>query len=213
MTFSSVRSKQKKFDRTFYKKMPYWISTKKKRTICLLLTVLVPLVCVIVVSLFPHQDIVDMVFSYIFSILLPLALFAIVFLIMFANDRNACVRAAVGKYSDNLLLGSTQLVYTYHNRTDSLYLRYEDVIPYDRINRIIIFPKLDLLVLETGGSFTVYEGNTVRHHTEFAGPAANELTRVDIPLVYPDNNLFLQQLQQATGRSILQNDTNNPDVL
>ena len=64
-----------------------------------------------------------MVFSYIFSILLPLALFAIVFLIMFANDRNACVRAAVGKYSDNLLLGSTQLVYTYHNRTDSLYLR------------------------------------------------------------------------------------------
>lgn len=63
-----------------------------------------------------------MVFSYIFSILLPLALFAIVFLIMFANDRNACVRAAVGKYSDNLLLGSTQLVYTYHNRTDSLYL-------------------------------------------------------------------------------------------
>lgn len=41
----------------------------------------------------------------------------------------------------------------------------------------------------------------------------NELTRVDIPLVYQDNDLFLQQLQQATGRSIMRNDTDNPDAL
>ena len=76
-----------------------------------------------------------------------------------------------------------------------------------------VFPKMNLVAIEAGGTLTTYENNRVQERTEFSGPAANELTRVDIPLVYPDNNLFLQQLQQAAGCPILQNNTNNPDVL
>lgn len=99
------------------------------------------------------------------------------------------------------------------NRRETRNYRYEVVVPYDRISRIVLFPKMDLVAIEAGGTLTTYENNRVEERPEFSGPTANELTRVDIPLVYPDNNLFLQQLQQAAGRSILQNDTNNPDVL
>lgn len=213
MTFSSVHSKQKEFDRTFYKKMPYWISTKKKRTIWVLFSVLIP--ALFVTYAFFHQpaDSFIALLSYLTAGLFPLLFFAPVLIFMFANDRNAAMRPVVGRYGDELLLDVDKLVYTYLNQRDTRNYRHEVVIPYDRISRIVLFPKMNLVAIEAGGTLTTYENNRVQERTEFAGPAANELTRVDIPLVYPDNNLFLQQLKQVTGRPILQNDTNNPDVL
>lgn len=132
---------------------------------------------------------------------------------MFKNDRNAAMRPVVGRYGDELLLDADKLVYAYLNRRETRNYRHEVVIPYDRISRIVLFPKMNLVAIEAGGTLTTYENNRVQERTEFSGPAANELTRVDIPLVYPDNNLVLQQLQQAAGCPILQNNTNNPDVL
>lgn len=213
MTFSSVRNKQKKFDHTFYKRMPFWISTRKKRTIWVLFSVLVP--ALFVTYAFFHQptDSFIALLLYLTAVLFPLLFFAPVLIFMFKNDRNAAMRPVVGRYGDELLLDADKLVYAYLNRRETRNYRHELVIPYDRISRIVLFPKMNLVAIEAGGTLTTYENNRVQERTEFSGPAANELTRVDIPLVYPDNNLFLQQLQQAAGRPILQNNTNNPNVL
>lgn len=213
MTFSSVRSKQKEFDRTFYKKMPFWVSTRRKRTIWVLFSVLVPVLSATWAFFHQPADSSIALLLYLTAVLFPLLFFAPVLIFMFANDHNAAMRPVVGRYGDELLLDADKLVYAYLNQRDTRNYRHEVVIPYDRISRIVLFPKMNLVVIEAGGTLTTYENNRVQERTEFYGPAANELTRVDIPLVYPDNDLFLQQLQQATGRSILQNDTNNPDVL
>lgn len=213
MTFSSVRSKQKKFDHTFYKKMPYWISTKKKRTIWVTLAILVPALWLLYLLPRLPADPYDAADYCVLAIAVSFIFFAPVLIFMFANDRNAAMRPVVGRYGDELLLDADKLVYAYLNRRETRNYRHEVVIPYDRISRIVLFTKMDLVAIEAGGTLTTYENNRVQERTEFAGPAANELTHVDIPLVYPDNNLFLQQLQQAAGRPILQNNTNNPDVL
>lgn len=213
MTFSSVRSKQKEFDRTFYKKMPFWVSTRRKRAMWVLLSVLVP--ALFVTYAFFHQptDSFIALLLYLTAVLFPLLFFAPILIIMFKNDRNAAMRPVVGRYEDKLLLDANKLVYTYMNRRETRNYRHEVVIPYDRISRIVLFTKMNLVAIKAGGIFTTYENNREQERTEFAGPFANELTRVDIPLVYQDNDLFLQQLQQATGRSIMRNDTDNPDAL
>lgn len=213
MTFSSVRSKQKEFDNTFYKKMPFWVSTRRKRTMWVLFSVLVPVL--FVTYAFSHQpaDSFVALLLYLTAVLFPLLFFAPILIIMFKNDCNAAMRPVVGRYEDKLLLDANKLVYTYMNRRETRNYRHEVVIPYDRISRIVLFTKMNLVAIKAGGIFTTYENNRVQERTEFAGPFANELTRVDIPLVYQDNDLFLQQLQQATGRSIMRNDTDNPDAL
>ena len=213
MTFSSVRSKQKEFDHTFYKKMPFWISTRKKRTIWVLFSVLVPVLFVMYAFFHQPTDSFIALLLYLTAVLFPLLFFAPVLIFMFKNDRNAAMRPVVGRYGDELILDADKLVYTYMNRRETRNYRHEVVIPYDRISRIVLFTKMNLVAIKTGGIFTTYENNHVQERTEFAGPFANELTRVDIPLVYQDNDLFLQQLQQATGRSIMRNDTDNPDAL
>lgn len=213
MTFFSVRSKQKEFDRTFYKKMPFWVSTRRKRTIWVLFSVLVPVLSATWAFFHQPTDSFIALLLYLTAVLFPLLFFAPILIFMFKNDRNAAMRPVVGRYGDELLLDADKLVYTYMNRRETRNYRHEVVIPYDRISRIVLFTKMDLVAIKAGGIFTTYENNRVQGRTEFAGPAANELTRVDIPLVYQDNDLFLQQLQQATGRSIIRNDTDNPDVL
>lgn len=213
MTFSSVRSKQKKFDHTFYKKMPFWVSTRRKRTIWVTLAILVPALWLLYLLPRLPADPYDAADYCVLAIAVSFIVFAPILIIMFKNDRNAAMRPVVGRYGDELLLDADKLVYAYLNRRETRNYRHEVVIPYDRISRIVLFPKMNLVAIEAGGTLTTYENNRVQERTEFAGPATNELTRVDIPLVYPDNNLFLQQLQQAAGRPILQNNTNNPDVL
>lgn len=213
MTFSSVCSKQKEFDRTFYKKMPFWVSTRRKRTIWVLFSVLVPVLSATWAFFHQPTDSFIALLLYLTAVLFPLLFFAPILIFMFKNDRNAAMRPVVGRYGDELLLDADKLVYTYMNRRETRNYRHEVVIPYDRISRIVLFTKMDLVAIKAGGIFTTYENNRVQERTEFAGPAANELTHVDIPLVYQDNDLFLQQLQQATGRSIIRNDTDNPDVL
>lgn len=213
MTFSSVRSKQKKFDHTFYKKMPFWVSTRRKRTIWVTLAILVPALWLLYLLPRLPADPYDAADYCVLAIAVSFIVFAPILIIMFKNDRNAAMRPVVGRYGDELLLDADKLVYAYLNRRETRNYRHEVVIPYDRISRIVLFPKMNLVAIEAGGTLTTYENNRVQERTEFSGPAANELTRVDIPLVYPDNNLFLQQLQQAAGRPILQNNTNNPDVL
>lgn len=213
MTFSSVRSKQKKFDHTFYKKMPFWVSTRRKRTIWVTLAILVPALWLLYLLPRLPADPYDAADYCVLAIAVSFIVFAPILIIMFKNDCNAAMRPVVGRYGDELLLDADKLVYTYLNRRETRNYRHEVVIPYDRISRIVLFPKMNLVAIEAGGTLTTYENNRVQERTEFSGPAANELTRVDIPLVYPDNNLFLQQLQQAAGRPILQNNTNNPDVL
>lgn len=213
MTFSSVRSKQKKFDHTFYKKMPFWVSTRRKRTIWVTLAILVPALWLLYLLPRRPADPYDAADYCVLAIAVSFIVFAPILIIMFKNDCNAAMRPVVGRYGDELLLDADKLVYAYLNRRETRNYRHEVVIPYDRISRIVLFPKMNLVAIEAGGTLTTYENNRVQERTEFSGPAANELTRVDIPLVYPDNNLFLQQLQQAAGRPILQNNTNNPDVL
>lgn len=213
MTFSSVRSKQKKFDHTFYKKMPFWVSTRRKRTIWVTLAILVPALWLLYLLPRLPADPYDAADYCVLAIAVSFIVFAPILIIMFKNDCNAAMRPVVGRYGDELLLDADKLVYAYLNRRETRNYRHEVVIPYDRISRIVLFPKMNLVAIEAGGTLTTYENNRVQERTEFSGPAANELTRVDIPLVYPDNNLFLQQLQQAAGRPILQNNTNNPDVL
>ena len=213
MTFSSVRSKQKKFDHTFYKKMPFWVSTRRKRTIWVTLAFLVPALWLLYLLPRLPADPYDAADYCVLAIAVSFIVFAPILIIMFKNDCNAAMRPVVGRYGDELLLDADKLVYAYLNRRETRNYRHEVVIPYDRISRIVLFPKMNLVAIEAGGTLTTYENNRVQERTEFSGPAANELTRVDIPLVYPDNNLFLQQLQQAAGRPILQNNTNNPDVL
>ena len=213
MTFSSVRSKQKKFDHTFYKKMPFWVSTRRKRTIWVTLAILVPALWLLYLLPRLPADPYDASDYCVLAIAVSFIVFAPILIIMFKNDCNAAMRPVVGRYGDELLLDADKLVYAYLNRRETRNYRHEVVIPYDRISRIVLFPKMNLVAIEAGGTLTTYENNRVQERTEFSGPAANELTRVDIPLVYPDNNLFLQQLQQAAGRPILQNNTNNPDVL
>lgn len=213
MTFSSVRSKQKEFDNTFYKKMPFWVSTRRKRTMWVLFSVLVPVLFVTYAFFQQPADSFVALLLYLTAVLFPLLFFAPILIIMFKNDRNAAMRPVVGRYEDKLLLDANKLVYTYMNRRETRNYRHEVVIPYDRISRIVLFTKMNLVAIKAGGIFTTYENNRVQERTEFAGPFANELTRVDIPLVYQDNDLFLQQLQQATGRSIMRNDTDNPDAL
>ena len=213
MTFSSVRSKQKKFDHTFYKKMPFWVSTRRKRTIWVTLAILVPALWLLYLLPRLPADPSDAADYCVLAIAVSFIVFAPILIIMFKNDCNAAMRPVVGRYGDELLLDADKLVYAYLNRRETRNYRHEVVIPYDRISRIVLFPKMNLVAIEAGGTLTTYENNRVQERTEFSGPAANELTRVDIPLVYPDNNLFLQQLQQAAGRPILQNNTNNPDVL
>ena len=213
MTFSSVRSKQKEFDNTFYKKMPFWVSTRRKRTMWVLFSVLVPFLFVTYAFFHQPADSFVALLLYLTAVLFPLLFFAPILIIMFKNDRNAAMRPVVGRYEDKLLLDANKLVYTYMNRRETRNYRHEVVIPYDRISRIVLFTKMNLVAIKAGGIFTTYENNRVQERTEFAGPFANELTRVDIPLVYQDNDLFLQQLQQATGRSIMRNDTDNPDAL
>ena len=213
MTFSSVRSKQKKFDHTFYKKMPFWVSTRRKRTIWVTLAILVPALWLLYLLPRLPADPYDAADYCVLAIAVSFIVFAPILIIMFKNDCNAAMRPVVGRYGDELLLDADKLVYAYLNRRETRTYRHEVVIPYDRISRIVLFPKMNLVAIEAGGTLTTYENNRVQERTEFSGPAANELTRVDIPLVYPDNNLFLQQLQQAAGRPILQNNTNNPDVL
>lgn len=213
MTFSSVRSKQKKFDHTFYKKMPFWVSTRRKRTIWVTLAILVPALWLLYLLPRLPADPYDAADYCVLAIAVSFIVFAPILIIMFKNDCNAAMRPVVGRYGDELLLDADKLVYAYLNRRETRNYRHEVVIPYDRISRIVLFPKMNLVAIEAGGTLTTYENNRVQERTEFSGPAANELTRVDIPLVYPDNNLFLQQLQQAAGCPILQNNTNNPDVL
>lgn len=213
MTFSSVRSKQKKFDHTFYKKMPFWVSTRRKRTIWVTLAILVPALWLLYLLPRLPADPYDAADYCVLAIAVSFIVFAPILIIMFKNDRNAAMRPVVGRYGDELLLDADKLVYAYLNRRETRNYRHEVVIPYDRISRIVLFPKMNLVAIEAGGTLTTYENNRVQERTEFSGPAANELTRVDIPLVYRDNNLFLQQLQQAAGCPILQNNTNNPDVL
>lgn len=213
MTFSSVRNKQKKFDHTFYKKMPFWVSTRRKRTIWVTLAILVPALWLLYLLPRLPADPYDAADYCVLAIAVSFIVFAPILIIMFKNDCNAAMRPVVGRYGDELLLDADKLVYAYLNRRETRNYRHEVVIPYDRISRIVLFPKMNLVAIEAGGTLTTYENNRVQERTEFSGPAANELTRVDIPLVYPDNNLFLQQLQQAAGRPILQNNTNNPDVL
>ena len=213
MTFSSVRSKQKKFDHTFYKKMPFWVSTRRKRTIWVTLAILVPALWLLYLLPRLPADPYDAADYCVLAIAVSFIVFAPILIIMFKNDCNAAMRPVVGRYGDELLLDADKLVYAYLNLRETRNYRHEVVIPYDRISRIVLFPKMNLVAIEAGGTLTTYENNRVQERTEFSGPAANELTRVDIPLVYPDNNLFLQQLQQAAGRPILQNNTNNPDVL
>lgn len=213
MTFSSVRSKQKEFDNTFYKKMPFWVSTRRKRTMWVLFSVLVPVLFVTYTFFHQPADSFVALLLYLTAVLFPLLFFAPILIIMFKNDCNAAMRPVVGRYEDKLLLDANKLVYTYMNRRETRNYRHEVVIPYDRISRIVLFTKMNLVAIKAGGIFTTYENNRVQERTEFAGPFANELTRVDIPLVYQDNDLFLQQLQQATGRSIMRNDTDNPDAL
>ena len=213
MTFSSVRSKQKKFDHTFYKKMPFWVSTRRKRTIWVTLAILVPALWLLYLLPRLPADPYDAADYCVLAIAVSFIVFAPILIIMFKNDCNAAMRPVVGRYGDELLLDADKLVYAYLNRRETRNYRHEVVIPYDRISRIVLFPKMNLVAIEAGGTLTTYENNRVQERTEFSGPAANELTRVYIPLVYPDNNLFLQQLQQAAGRPILQNNTNNPDVL
>lgn len=213
MTFSSVRSKQKKFDHTFYKKMPFWVSTRRKRTIWVTLAILVPALWLLYLLPRLPADPYDAADYCVLAIAVSFIVFAPILIIMFKNDCNAAMRPVVGRYGDELLLDADKLVYAYLNRRETRNYRHEVVIPYDRISRIVLFPKMDLVAIEAGGTLTTYENNRVQERTEFSGPAANELTRVDIPLVYPDNNLFLRQLQQAAGCPILQNNTNNPDVL
>lgn len=213
MTFSSVHSKQKEFDNTFYKKMPFWVSTRRKRTMWVLFSVLVPVLFVTYAFSHKPADSFVALLLYLTAVLFPLLFFAPILIIMFKNDRNAAMRPVVGRYEDKLLLDANKLVYTYMNRRETRNYRHEVVIPYDRISRIVLFTKMNLVAIKAGGIFTTYENNRVQERTEFAGPFANELTRVDIPLVYQDNDLFIQQLQQATGRSIMRNDTDNPDAL
>lgn len=213
MIFSSVRSKLKKFDHTFYKKMPFWVSTRRKRTIWVTLAILVPALWLLYLLPRLPADPYDAADYCVLAIAVSFIVFAPILIIMFKNDCNAAMRPVVGRYGDELLLDADKLVYAYLNRRETRNYRHEVVIPYDRISRIVLFPKMDLVAIEAGGTLTTYENNRVQERTEFSGPAANELTRVDIPLVYPDNNLFLQQLQQAAGCPILQNNTNNPDVL
>lgn len=213
MTFSSVRSKQKEFDNTFYKKMPFWVSTRRKRTMWVLFSVLVPVLFVTYAFFHQPADSFVALLLYLTAVLFPLLFFAPILIIMFKNDCNAAMRPVVGRYEDKLLLDANKWVYTYMNRRETRNYRHEVVIPYDRISRIVLFTKMNLVAIKAGGIFTTYENNRVQERTEFAGPFANELTRVDIPLVYQDNDLFLQQLQQATGRSIMRNDTDNPDAL
>ena len=213
MTFSSVRSKQKKFDHTFYKKMPFWVSTRRKRTIWVTLAILVPALWLLYLLPRLPADPYDAADYCVLAIAVSFIVFAPILIIMFKNDCNAAMRPVVGRYGDELLLDADELVYAYLNRRETRNYRHEVVIPYDRISRIVLFPKMNLVAIEAGGTLTTYENNRVQERTEFSGPAANELTRVDIPLVYSDNNLFLQQLQQAAGHPILQNNTNNPDVL
>ena len=87
------------------------------------------------------------------------------------------MRPVVGRYEDKLLLDANKLVYTYMNRRETRNYHHEVVIPYDRISRIVLFTKMNLVAIKAGGIFTTYENNRVQERTEFAGPFANELPK------------------------------------
>ena len=206
MKFHSSKRKRNKFNRNCYRKEPRWSQSASRRYRTWLFAILgVGLGAVI--SLFLMQNI-----EYpITSKMLTGAGIPFIVLFSFAtmqwkNERFSCTPTSMGRYNDTLSFNKDSILYSFFNMRDGFgwsAFRYEYYIPYDLIERAVYFTNRDIIVIQTGGIITKYLiDNTVAQRTNYRtgkGYVNNCNMNVEIPLVYDDNDAFLNELSKIPG--------------
>lgn len=208
MIYHTNPDKLRRYDRTDYRRHPFWIQRRPLRIRRTVLAVVVPLVCGVLGYLamadrdaFLRQEAAMAAWALPCLVLFPVAILS------WKNDLFTCRGMAICRYDDRLDLQPKRLIYSYRDRRKGRYgPRYESSVPYSLLDRILYFPDRNFLVLWCGGVDTVYDasGAAVQHTNYWTGfgKIIRSNHRVFLPMVYDDNEAVLRELESLSGTEV-----------
>lgn len=161
MIYHTNPDKRRRYDRTDYRRHPFWIQRRPVRIRRTVLAVVVPLVCGVLGYLamagrgaFLRMESAMAAWALPCMVLFPVAILS------WKNDLFTCRGMAICRYDDRLDLQPKRLIYSYRDRRKGRYdPRYESSVPYSLLDRILYFPDRNFLVLWCGGVDTVYDAS------------------------------------------------------
>lgn len=208
MTFVSDKGAQQRFNTGSHRRDPRWAAGRPVRGLLIFLCIAVPAVLMLLTAVFrPFGPGVPMDQALLLALLFPELILLPITIIRCKNDRHCYRCVSAGRYGDSLLLAETELVYTFRDLRDPAPSpQYEIVVPYRLIREADLMPRQQTLMLHAGGTDTTYDSQgrvkSRIHYLTGDRNARSQLRWVEIPLTYPDNELFLRHFEAASGVQI-----------
>lgn len=207
MTFVSDKAAQRRFNTGSHRRDPRWKKRRPMRVFLVFLCIAVPAVLMVLTAVFRPFRGISMDNALLMALLFPEVFLLPITIMRFKNDRFCYGCVSAGRYGDSLLLSDNELVYTFRDvRDSSPSPQYEIVVPYRLIQEADLMVQQQTLLLHAGGTDTTYDSQgRVKYRRGYmtGNPGSRDEPRwVEIPLTYPDNQLFLQQFQAAAGVAI-----------